>query len=149
MKYARIENGVAVELFAPQEGFTLEDSWHPEIAALFAEVPANVTAGSAIDAKGKWTIAPAPVEPEAQVIYPKPTPMAFQMLFTSSERIAIRKKVAEPDEVLADWWAIVTNPQLTEVDLGLSSVQKALAYLVTLEIITEDRKTQILSAQIQ
>lgn len=147
--YARIVDGVAVELFTPQEGFTLEDSWHPEVATLFTEVPANVTVGSTVDDKGKWTIAPAPVEPVAPIVYPKVSPMTFQMLFTSPERIAIRTKVAAPDPVLADWWDIVTNPQLTEVDLALSSVQSALAYLVTLEILTEDRKAQVLTGIIQ
>lgn len=147
--YARIVDGVAVDLFTPQDGFTLKDSWHKDIAAEFVEVPANVTMGSTVDAKGKWTIAAAPVEPEPPIIYQKVSPMTFQMLFTSPERIAIRAKVAAPDAILADWWAIVTSPQLTEVDLGLSSVQQALAYLATLNIITEDRKTQILAAQIQ
>lgn len=156
--YARIVDGMAVDLFTPQDGFTLKDSWHKDIVAEFVEVPANVTMGSTVDAKGKWTIAVAPVEPEAPISYEKVSPMDFQMSFTVAEEVAIKKLVngdlaADPpiavNENIAVWWNRLNNPKLTEVNLGLPSVQQALAYLVTLGILTEDRKTQILSAQIQ
>jgi hypothetical protein len=53
------------------------------------------------------------------------------------------------NENIAAWWNRLNNPKLTEVNLGLASVQQGLAYLVTLGILTDDRKAQILSAQIQ
>jgi len=147
-KYAIIQSSVAVEIFTPQEGFTLEESWPPEHAVLFSEVPDEVTPNSVIDDKGKWTIAQiAPPVPDP-VLYQKVTPMTFQMLFTSSERIAIKKAVPT-DPVIEDWWSLVTNPQLTEVDLNLSSVHEALDYLVTLKIISNERKLEILSVHVK
>lgn len=150
MKYARIENGIAIEIFTPQEGFTLEESMHPDFAVLFEVVPDNITVNSTIDSKGKWTITPV-IEPEPIVpiiTYPVVSSMTFQMLFTSKERIAIKTAV-KTDPIIEDWWSIVTNPQLTEVDLGLTSAQEALAYLVSLSIITEDREKEILTGKVQ
>lgn len=37
--YARVEEDVAVEIFIPPDGFLLEDCFHPDVAALFQEVP--------------------------------------------------------------------------------------------------------------
>ena len=145
--YARIVDSMAIELFTPQEGFTLEDSWHPDVAVLFTEVPDNVTVNSTVSKDGKWTIFKQ-IDNVPTVVYKKVSPMDFQMLFTSKERIAMKTTI-KTDEILEDWWSIVTNPQLTEVDLGLSSVQEALDYLVSLSIISEERKTEILSGQVK
>jgi hypothetical protein len=65
MKYPRIIDNVAVETFVPQEGFTLSESFHPDIAKLFTEVPDEVTANSTKNEDGSWNIYVAPVEPEA------------------------------------------------------------------------------------
>lgn len=149
-KYARIENKIAVEVLTPPDGFTLEQSIHPDLVYLFTEVPDNVTVSSTIDSKGKWAIAPV-IEPEPivpVVAYPVVSPMTFQMLFTSKERIAIKTAV-KTDPIIEDWWSIVTNPRLTEVDLGLKSAQEALAYLVSISIITEDREKEILTGKVQ
>lgn len=149
-KYARIIDSVAVEILIPPEGFTLAESVHSAIAELFSEVPDDVTVNSTVDAKGKWTITPV-IEPEPIVPvinYPIVTPLTFQMLFTSKERIAIKTAV-KTDPIIEDWWSIVTNPQLTEVDLGLTSVQEALTYLISLSIITEDREKEILTGKVK
>jgi hypothetical protein len=74
MKYARIIDNVAIEVFKPQEGFTLAESFHPDIAALFSEVPDAVTANSAKNEDGTWNIfdptvvpaTPAPAKGEVQ-----------------------------------------------------------------------------------
>lgn len=148
MKYARIVNDVATEIFEPLVGFTLEESWYPDVAILFTEVPDDVTVNSIVDKKGKWTLAPVVEVGYTPINYTKVTPMDFQMLFTSKERIEMKTAI-KTDEILEDWWSIVTNPQLTEVDLSLNSVQEALDYLVSLKIISDDRKLEILSGKVK
>lgn len=147
-KYARIVGSVAVELLTPPDGFVLADCVHESIAPLFTEVPDNVTVNSTVASGGKWTIAAIPGPEVPVVTYPVVTPMTFQMLLTSSERIAI-KAAAKTDPVIEDWWSIATNPQLTEVDLGLTSVHEALGYLVQQGMLTEDRKSEILIAKVK
>jgi len=56
MKYARIIDNVAIETFVPQEGFTIEESFHPDVASLFVAVPDDVTTNSTINADGTWNI---------------------------------------------------------------------------------------------
>jgi hypothetical protein len=56
MKYARIIDNVAIETFVPQDGFTIADSFHPDIAAQFVEVPNEVTANSTKNPDGTWEI---------------------------------------------------------------------------------------------
>lgn len=43
--YARVINNVVQEVFVPLPGFTLEESFTQEVAAMFQEVPDNVKAG--------------------------------------------------------------------------------------------------------
>ena len=64
MKYARIIDSVAVEIFEPQEGFTLAESFHPDIAIFFTEVPDEVTANSTKNEDGTWNIFALTVAPE-------------------------------------------------------------------------------------
>lgn len=51
--YARVIENVAVEVFVPLPGYTLEESFTPEVAAMFQEVPDNVKVGW-IYKSGKW-----------------------------------------------------------------------------------------------
>lgn len=51
--YARIINNIVQEIFVPLPGFTLEESFTPEVAAMFQEVPDNVKVGW-IWKNGKW-----------------------------------------------------------------------------------------------
>ena len=63
MKYARLDvNFVIIETFIPQPGFTLEDSFVPEIAAQFVVVPEDAENGDTWK-DGVLTKPPAP-EPE-------------------------------------------------------------------------------------
>jgi hypothetical protein len=148
MKYARIENGVVIEVFIPQEGFTLEESFPKAFADLFTEVPDNITPHSTVNNKGVWTVAEVPVEPSPAADFPVITPMTFKMLFTSAERIAIKSKVTT-DPIIEDWWSIVNEPNLTEVNLNLTSTQEALDYLIEVGVLEEDRKIQILTGQVK
>lgn len=45
MKYARIIGNTVGEVFVPLEGFTIEDSFTPEVVAMFEQVPDEVEVG--------------------------------------------------------------------------------------------------------
>ena len=42
MKYAKVSSGLVTEVFTPQPGFTIEESFTPEYAALFEACPEEV-----------------------------------------------------------------------------------------------------------
>lgn len=141
--YARIIDTVAVDVSAnPQESF------HPDIAAQFEEVPANVQQGWVRDETGGWS-APAPTpSPEPVASSKTVSPVEFKLLFTSAERIAI-KAARENDAVVDDFFDIVDDPRLTYVDLGLQSTKDALAYLASKNLITIERREEILAGEVQ
>lgn len=143
-KYAYVVDGVAQDVVSPPDGFSIDDCFHPDLISSFIEVPDEVVKGSKLKS-GKWSIPkedPTPSPPP--VTYPVVTPETFLMFFTSAERIAI-KRLVPTDEVIDDWWSIVNNPKLTEVDLNLESAREAIDYLITLGILTEARKAEILA----
>lgn len=74
----------------------------------------------------------------------KVSPVEFKLLFTPQERIAI-KAIRATDAVIDDFYDIAEDPRLTHVDLSLSTTQQAIGYMVTLNLLTQERATQILS----
>lgn len=146
MKVARIENNVAVEVVEIPDGFTIEQSIHPNLSPLYSEVPDNVTPNSKVNSKGVWTI----FTPEVIVpieAYPTVSRIQFKLLFTSDERVAI-KAATNTDPKVEDWWEIATDTSLPEIDLNLRSTQEGLNYLVSVNLLTEDRKAQILKGEL-
>lgn len=141
--YARIIEKVAVDVSAnPSETF------HPDIAAQFEEVPSKVRQGWIRDESGTWSAPePAPA-PEPADKSKRVSPVEFKLLFTSAERIAI-KTARDSDAVIDDFFDIVDDPRLTYVDLGLQSTKDALAYLASQNLITEARRDEILAGQVQ
>ena len=71
------------------------------------------------------------------------TPIEFRLLFVSAERIAI-KTAAKTDPVVEDFWSIINDPELTQVNVADPQIIEALDYLVTLTILTPARETTIL-----
>lgn len=139
MKHAWIENNTVRDIANgnPAELF------HPDIAAKYdTQVPDDIIAGATL-VDGVW-VNPAPVEP----VIPEPTeaptvsPIEFKLLFTSGERIAIKTST---DPIVQDFYEITSDPRLTHVDLGLKSTQDAIAYLVSINILTQDRADAILA----
>lgn len=134
-KYARIESGIAVEVFTAPDAVAITDCFHPEIAALFSPCPDDVTASSTVDASGVWMIAPVAdplpaVAPAAEA--PKVSPVEFKLLFTSGERVAINAILAaKTDPVLSDFYSILDDPRLTGVDMALESNRNAVGYALT------------------
>lgn len=141
--FARIIENVAVDVsINPPEQF------HPSIAAEFQPVPDEVQAGWVRSESGEW-IAPEPTpQPEPAATYPKVSPVEFLLLFTISERVAIREK-RQTDPVIDDFFNLVEDPRLTHVDLGLPSTQVALNYFAELQLIADHRIPEILSGKYQ
>lgn len=139
--FARIINNVAVDVSSnPAEQF------HPSIAVQFEPVPDEVQAGW-IRTGDKWA-APDPVVTEPQPEAPTVTPVEFMLLFTSSERIAI-KAARETDAIVDDFFGIVDDPRLTEINLGSNGTKGVIEHLVAVSLITEARKSEILSGVAQ
>lgn len=82
------------------------------------------------------------------------SPPTFKMLFTPTERLAIRaaRSYAGADEqaltiraVIEDWYEIIDDPRLNYVDLALAQTQAGITFLVTAGIITQERCDEILT----
>ena len=62
MRYARVINNTVVEVFQPQPGFTLEESFHPDLAAQFEPVAGNVEVGFLRQEDSSFEAPPAPTD---------------------------------------------------------------------------------------
>jgi len=82
---------------------------------------------------GKWVDASS---------LPMLSPVEFKMLFTSQERVAIK---ANTDAAVQDFFELINDPRLTQVDRNLQSVKDAIAYLASINLIKEARAGEILS----
>lgn len=143
-KFAWIENGDTVRDVC--QGGNPADCYTPQIAALYnTEVPDHIVNGAKL-VEGEWvnpTVpepGPAP-EPEPPAP-PKLSPVQFKLCFTAPERVAA-KALIETDALLADFWSILDDPRLQEVDLGLASTQAGIDYLVSLGVLTVERGAQV------
>ena len=131
--------------------------YHPDVAALYsATVPEGIVTGATL-VDDVWTNPPPP--PAPAVTTPrltKPTPPQFKLLFTAAERIGIRtaRAYAGADTALAmrkavldDWFEIVDDPRLTEVDLTLPATIAGIGYLAMAGLIAPERAETILSGE--
>jgi len=55
MRYVRVVNTVAVELYDTPEGVFIVDCFYPTIAVQFVEAPESVAAGDVLNADGSWS----------------------------------------------------------------------------------------------
>ena len=144
-----LDDGATVrEVVDIPDGFTLEEVFSPEAAALFMACPASVTQGwRYVD--GAWMEPGSEPEPEPEVpVYPIVSPVEFKLLFTPQERIAIT--AAKPDDpVLQDFYTIIDDPRLTCVDLSWMTVQSGIDYLIGAELVAAERREQILTGAFQ
>jgi hypothetical protein len=144
MKYAWIENNTVRDI---ANGKPVE-LFHPDIAAKYnTQVPDDIIAGATLIG-GAW-VNPTPIEhvepvtPEPTVTEaPKVSPIEFKLLFTTGERIAIKTST---NPIVQDFYEITSDPRLTHVDLGLKSTKDAIAYLVSINILTQERADVILT----
>lgn len=149
--YARIINNIAVDVTDdPASRF------HPAVASEFESVPSEVEQGWILADDGTWSAPPpppAPEEPEPQ--RPKVGPTEFKLLWSIQERLKL-KELRPNDPIIDDFFEIIEDPRLTEVNLGLAStadsVNYCLSQLVSAGVITEAdvpvRQDEILSGQL-
>ena len=142
MKYARITNNTAVDVRADSP----EGCYTPEVVAEFVQVPDAVENGWLLT-DGAWA-APAPVVPVEPIpvvpVVTQVSPVEFKLLFTATERIAMRTARAS-DPILEDFFDIAEDPRLTHVDLTLASTQQAIGYMVALGLLTTERGSSVLA----
>lgn len=136
--YARIINDVAVDVSSnPAEQF------HPDIAKDFVPVPDQVESGWSVSA-GKWSPPPAPAEPiTPAAVYPKVSPIAFQMLFKVDELVAI-DAAKETNAAIRIFWKLLDDPRTDFIDLNLEPVQAMLRNLEAEGLIGAGRAEEIL-----
>lgn len=140
MKYAWIENDKIRDIAAGNPA----DIYHPSIAAMYtAEVPDEAQNGDGW--VGGVLVKPEPPEPTLPVP-PKVSPVEFKLLFTAQERMAIK---ASTDPVVQDFFELINDPRLTEVNLALKTTHDVLDYLISIDLIEESRKAEILTGVIQ
>lgn len=147
-KYARVVDDVAVEIFVPPQGVSIDEFFHPDISSKFVVVPDDVTAGST-KKNSTWTIN-VPVPQVENVVYQVVGPIHFQMLFTPLEAVKLQE-LRETDKILARFWKLVDDPRTNEINLGLKSVQDEIEYTLNavktagLAVDVAARKTEILT----
>lgn len=157
MQFARIIDGVAVDVLDADPA----DRFHPDIAAQFVEVPADVVEGSRL-VDDVW-IAPVPVDPEPAPAAPiQMAIIDFLRLFTNGEMAgfnALRKTAAALAP--ADY-GDPTKAALIGFEVGLTHYDALraglieldhpetiqwLSLLVPLGVLTQERLAQVLAGR--
>jgi hypothetical protein len=120
--------------------------YHHDVAQFYdTDVPDEAQNGDGW-VNGQLVPRPTPETVAPDVVYPTVSAIEFKLLFTSSERVAIKTSV---DPVVQDFFGLVEDPRLTNVRLGLKSTQHALAYLEAVGILDAGRKDEILTGAAQ
>ena len=144
MKKAWIENGKIRDICPGNP----KELYHPDVAKFYtSDVPDEAENGDLWDGDKLTKPEIVIVVPEPVPLHPKVSTVEFKLLFTSQERIKI-KAAKETDPVLADFFEIVEDPRLTQVDLGLASTQGAIQYLAGQGLIDQARVNEILLGQV-
>lgn len=135
--WGRIVGGRAIDIVTVEP----TEIFHEDVATQFQIIPDGTQTGSLYE-DGQWT-APAQDEQPAQYVRP-PTvsAMQFKLLFTVWERVAMKESA---DPIVSDFFAIMNDPRLTEVDLGLGSTRDVIDYMADKGLIAEGRQAQILA----
>lgn len=92
---------------------------------------------------------PSALAGPVRTAFPPPT---FLLLFTGAERVAIRAARAytgadavrkQAAAVLNDWFSIIEDPRLVSIDVANPSTRDGLAFLVSVGLLTAERKAEI------
>ena len=139
--YNLIKNGVVVNTIEAEQSFIDQiNDQYDEIVEVVPPVPEFIDSPET-DVSDMGPFGPnGLINPDYYII----SPVQFKLLFTSEERVAI-KSARTTDPVIDDFFDIIDDPRLSEVNLKLTSTIDALKYLVTKNLITEVRKNQILN----
>ena len=128
--FARIIDNVAVDISTNPTA-----EYHPIVAKQFESVPENVRSGWILS-DGNWSAPPEPDMNDVELptspeqAYPILNPVEFKLLFTSTERLKLNE-LRKTDPVLDDFLSIIDDPRLTQVDLGLQSMQDSVTECLT------------------
>lgn len=140
-KFAWLENGRLRDVCAGNPA----ELYHPDIAVFYSEiVPDDAENGDEWD--GETLTKPEPIatpEPSA----PAPSVIdvvTFKLLFTAPERVAIKSST---DPIVQDFYELIQDTRLQNVDLGLQSTIDALEYLESEGLISAGRADEILNYQ--
>ena len=157
-KYARVQGGIAVETFEVPDGKTIAECFHPEIAAQFEEVPAQVERRW-VRTDGVWA-EPAPVEPpvpEPVVPVRHVTKLAFRNRFTQAEKVTLEiaaldnaaATMPERQQAAALRAALKDQENASYIDLDRADTRAGVLNLETAGILAAGRALEILDAEIQ
>lgn len=127
-RYAVIESGRVTNIVEASEGVAAAQGWVPAGDGRINDMYISGEFVRIITAPGSTIV----------------SPIQFKLLFTFAELIAIRTAIAS-DPILQEFYAIVEDKRLQEIDLSLNAVSSALDYLISLNLIAPERKAQILS----
>lgn len=137
--YARIVDGCAVDVTTNDP----KTVFHADIAAQFVDVPDGTGTWDRKNADGSWTkYAPLQAEPASSAA-PIVTPAQFKMLMLADLPEIIPLK--STDATVAAFFNVVDDPRLTEVNLGLGSVQNGIKYCLQKIGRTDAQVTQRMS----
>lgn len=68
----------------------------------------------------------------------------FKQLFTAQERLSI-KQARLTDPLLEEYYSVLEDPGLATIDLNLQSTKDLVALLVTKNLLTQERASEVLS----
>ena len=142
--FAKIIDNVAIDVSAnPTESF------HPDVAAEFVNVPDIVEYGWRL-INGEWVAPEVVIVPEVAIEPKEVGPITFKLLFTSAERVAA-KALRATDPAIDDFWTILDDPRTRTVDMRIPSIQAIIEHTLTACNVENvaDRKAQILQGIIQ
>ena len=147
MKKAWVENGTIRDI-CQGDPFAL---YHPDVAKFYATgVPDEAENGWVLE-NGAWrapqVVAMSSASAPELTASLKVSPVQFKLLFTASERVAI-KTARTSDPIIDDFYDIVEDPRLTYVDLELNSIQSAISYLQSKGLLTAERGTEVLAGKL-
>ncbi|MBC6714800.1 hypothetical protein H9Q09_01195 [Aurantimonas sp. DM33-3] len=150
MTYARIVDGVAVEVIAwsPEGRYPAEWTW--------AEAPEGTQQGATYDGEAFTNPSPAPVDPAPAPRRLKLTPSEFRNAFSAFEEVAIVEFSTGSDpsdtaetttlrKVVGVFFDRLKDPHLTTVDLEDPRNLAGLDILVSQGILTVERRATIAS----
>ena len=130
-RYAIIENSRVTNIVEASEALAVTQGWVPAGDGRIGDMYINGEFVKIITDPGSTIV----------------SPIQFKLLFNFQELVAIRGAVAS-DPILQEFYAVIEDPRLTEVDLSLNAVSGALDYLISLNLIAPERKAQIQSGML-
>jgi len=117
---------------------------HPDVAKQFISCPDPVEQGYRFDGINWSAPEQPPVPPQ---LIPIIGPIAFQLLFTMAELIAI-DAAKETNPEVRIFWKLLDDPRTDSVNRNLDSVKAGIYMLEQLGLITPDRTQDILYGEV-